>query len=234
MRGYEALTFNRFFQTYRIWSQRYGSWYFRVDDLTNPFLSFMNVRYAIQSGASPVPPGWHVVRSSGGATLLENEHVIERLFIPKRVIVGDTIPDAIVADMSDLRDFRTMAWITARSLPFERPNGPGTIQLRSRSLGGEYIFDADMQGDGWVVFSDTAWKGWHAYIDGRRVKMTRANSAFLAVYLPTGRHAVRVVYRPMSFVRGRAITFATLLLIVIVAVVRHRFGVADPTLSSRA
>jgi uncharacterized membrane protein YfhO len=52
--------------------------------------------------------------------------------------------------------------------------------------------------------------------------MTRANSAFLAVYLPAGRHAVRVVYRPMSFVRGRAITFAMFLLIVIVAVVRHR------------
>jgi hypothetical protein len=222
VRGYEALTFNRFFETYRIWGRRYGSWYFRVDDLTNPFLSFMNVRYAIQSDASPVPPGWHVVRTSGGATLLENENVIERLFIPDRVVVGDTIPDAIVADMSDLRDFRTMAWITARGLPFERPNGPGTIRLRSRSVGGQYVFDADMQGDGWVILSDTAWSGWHAYVDGRRVKMTRANSAFLAVYLPAGHHAVRVVYRPMSFVRGRAITFATLLLIVIVVVVRHR------------
>ena len=222
VRGYEALTFTRFFQAYRIWAQPYGSWYYRVDDLTNPFLSFMNVRYAIQAGALPVPPGWRVVRASGGATLLENQHVIERLFIPARVIVGDTIPDAIVADMSDLRDLRTMAWITAPNPPFERPNGPGTIQLRSRSLGGEYLFDAEMQGDGWVVLSDTAWKGWHAYVDGRRVKMTRANSAFLGVYLPAGRHAVRIVYRPLSFVRGRAITFGTLLLIVIVAVVRRR------------
>jgi Bacterial membrane protein YfhO len=222
VRGYEALTFNRFYQAYRIWAQRYGSWYFRVDDLTNPFLSFMNVRYAIQSDALPVPAGWRVVRARPGSTLLENQNVIDRLFIPARVMVGDTIPDAILADMSDLRDFRTMAWIIAPGVPFERPNGPGTIQLRSRSLGGEYRFDADMKGDGWVVLSDTAWKGWHAYVDGRRVKMARANSAFLAVYLPAGRHAVRVVYRPMSFVQGRAITFSTLLLIVIVATVRKR------------
>jgi uncharacterized membrane protein YfhO len=54
--------------------------------------------------------------------------------------------------------------------------------------------------------------------------MSRANSAFMSVYLPTGRHSVRVVYWPTSFIRGRAITFATLLLILIVAVVRKRRG----------
>ncbi len=221
VRGYEALTFHRFYQAYPIWAQRYGSWYFRVDDLTNPFLSFMNVRYAIQADALPVPLGWRVVRASAGATLLENGNVIERIFIPERVVVGDTIPDAIIANMSELRDFRTMAWITARNQPFERRNGPGTIRLHSRRLGGEYIFDAAMQGDGWVVLSDTAWKGWHAYVDGRRVKMTRANSAFLAVYLPAGQHSVRIVYRPVSFVRGRAITFGTLVAIVVVVVVRR-------------
>ena len=124
VRGYEALTFNRFFQAYRIWAQRYGSWYYRVDDLTNPFLSFMNVRYAIQADTLPVPPGWRVVRASGGATLLENQNAIERLFIPARVVVGDTIPDAVIANMSDLRDFRTMAWIIAPNVPFERPTVP--------------------------------------------------------------------------------------------------------------
>jgi hypothetical protein len=222
VRGYEALTFNRYHETYWMWSQRYGSWYNRVDDLTNPFLSFMNVRYAVQQSAAPVPPGWRVVKSSADATLLENVHVVDRLFIPDRVIVGNTIPDAIVADMSDERDLRAVAWIRSPSLPYERPNGPGTVHLRSHSPGGEYLFDAVMQSDGWVVLSDTAWKGWRAYVDGRRVKMTRANSAFLSVYLTAGRHAVRVVYLPVSFVRGRAITFATLLLIVIVAVMRYR------------
>ncbi|MDP9192487.1 MAG: YfhO family protein [Acidobacteriota bacterium] len=222
VRGYEALTFNRFYEMYRAWSHRYGSWYNRVDDLTNPFLSFMNVRYAIQPDASPVPPGWRVVESRYGATLLENERVIERLFIPERVVVGDTIHDAIIANMSDVRDLRTVAWISAPGLPYERPNGPGRIDLRGRSLGGEYLFDADMQNDGWVVLSDTAWKGWRAYVDGRRVKMTRANAAFLSVYLTAGRHSVRVSYRPMSFVRGRAITFVTLLMILILAVWRNR------------
>lgn len=221
VRGYEALTFNRFFEMYPLWSQRYGSWYFRVDDLTNPFLSFMNVRYAIQSSALPVPNGWRAVSSSRNARLIENGNVIERLFIPDRVVVGNAIPDAIVARMSEVRDLRTVAWISAPGIPFERANGPGTIQLRSRRLGGEYVFDAVMLRDGWVVLSDTAWKGWHAYVDRHRVRMSRANSAFLSVYLPAGRHSVRIVYRPTSFVRGRAITFATLLLILIVAVMRR-------------
>ena len=221
VRGYEALTFHRFVETYPLWNKRYGSWYHRVDDLTNPFLSLMNVRYAVQASTAPVPPGWRVMKSTRGSMLLENANVIERLFIPDRVIVGDTIPEAIVADMGEVSDFRHVAWITAPNKPFERSNGPGSVQLRSRRSG-EYSFDADMQGDGWVVLSDTGWKGWRAYVNGQRVRMSRANSAFLSVHLLPGRHAVRVVYWPTSFVIGRAITFATMLLLLIVAVVRRR------------
>jgi uncharacterized membrane protein YfhO len=50
--------------------------------------------------------------------------------------------------------------------------------------------------------------------------MQRANHAFLGIYVPQGRHRVRLVYLPQSFVIGRAITFATLLAITIVALAR--------------
>jgi uncharacterized membrane protein YfhO len=72
------------------------------------------------------------------------------------------------------------------------------------------------------VISDTAWNGWRAYIDGRRVQMQQANGGFLAVYVPQGRHALRVVYWPESFVRGRAITFATLLGLIVMGIVRRK------------
>jgi hypothetical protein len=183
----------------------------------------MNVRFAIQSTALPVPAGWRTVATQGGAMLLENENVIDRVFLPERVAVGNRgAAEILDLGMARLRDFRTLAWIAAPGETVERQNGPGRITLRSRSHGGEYIFDADMQGDGWVVISDSSWKGWRAYIDGRRVKMSRANAAFLSVYLPAGKHTVRVVYLPLSFVRGRAITFATLIGIIIACAWRRR------------
>jgi hypothetical protein len=222
IRGYEALTLFQYVQTWKLWNRPHGSWYHRVDDLTTPLLSFMNVRYAIQSTADAVPPGWRTIATQNDSALLENANVIERLFIPERVSVGSMSAAEVVDRMAELRDFRTFAWILAPGESMERTNGPGRIHLRSRSIGGEYLFDADMQGDGWVVISDSAWLGWRAYVDDQRVKMSRANAAFLSVYVPAGKHSGRVVYRPASFVRGRAITFATLAAIAIAIVLRKR------------
>jgi len=211
VRGYEALTLLPFVETWRLWNRPYGSWYHKVDELTSPMLSFMNVRYAIQSATATIPSGWRLIGSAQGASLLENERVLERIFIPRRVAITNASPQEIVDRMGELSDFREITWITAAGDSIERENGPGRIHLRSRSLGGEYRFDAEMQGDGWVVISDSAWKGWRAYVDGKRVRMSRANAAFLSVHVPAGKHDVRVVYRPPSFVRGRAITFAAMI-----------------------
>jgi uncharacterized membrane protein YfhO len=89
-----------------------------------------------------------------------------------------------------------------------------------RRRGNDYELDADMIGSGWIIASLPAWKGWRAYIDGRRVEMQRANHAFLGLYVPRGRHTIRLVYLPRSFVLGRVITFVTLLAIAVVALLR--------------
>ncbi|HEX7828435.1 MAG TPA: YfhO family protein [Thermoanaerobaculia bacterium] len=218
-RGYDALTLDEFQRTYRLWCRRYGIWYNRVDDLTRPFLSMLNVRFAVQHESAPIPNGWHSVKVDRGARLIENEHVLDRVFIPRRVQPTGAHAMEIVDRMDDIRDFRELAYITSRDTLDFPENGPGLITLRSHRLGGEYRFDATMQREGWVVISECAWKGWRAYVDGERVPLRRANAAFLGIRVPAGQHAVRVVYWPSSFVTGRAITFATLLAIVIVAIV---------------
>jgi Bacterial membrane protein YfhO len=213
-RGFEALTLGGFVHTWKLWCQHQPVWFNRVDDLTRPFLSFLNVRYAITADTMAVPDGWKRVAVQRGAALIENTRAIERIFIPRRVWVGDETPQQIADRMLTATDFRELAWITDRgATTHERDNGPGVIALKQRRLAGEYLFDATMQRDGWVVISDSAWSGWRAYVGGRRVRMQRANAAFLAVYVPAGKHEVRVVYWPDSFVRGRAISAATLIAI---------------------
>lgn len=212
-RGYEALTLATFVATEPLWCSRHGIWFNRVDDLTRPFLSFLNVRFAIQPASVPVPPGWHALGEENGTRLLENEGVIERAFVPARVALTDMSADDMVGRMWDARDFRTIAWIETDSGGEVRDNGPGRVAVLSHSRGGEYLLQADMQRGGFVVISDTAWKGWRAWIDGRAVPVARANAAFLSVFVPQGRHGVRVLYRPRSFEIGAAISFATLLAI---------------------
>jgi hypothetical protein len=214
VRGYEAMTFLPYTRTFPMWSKAQAVFFNRTDDLTRPFLSMLNVRFAFAYASYPVPPGWREVARQGNALLLENANVLPRAFVPRYVTVG-LQSDVALDQMAGVQDFREHAWIAADTVPYERGNGPGVVS----SIRGT-TFTADMQRDGWVVISNSAWKGWGAYVDGKRVELQRANVAFLGVHLDAGRHTVRLVYLPRSFVVGRAVSLATLLALIIFAIIR--------------
>ena len=90
--------------------------------------------------------------------------------------------------------------------------------LLAKRKGLEYHLDATMERAGWVVLSVTHWPGWRAYVDGNRVRTHHANHAFLGVYIPQGKHRVRLVYLPESFTRGRAISLFVLFVLLVLLV----------------
>jgi uncharacterized membrane protein YfhO len=91
----------------------------------------------------------------------------------------------------------------------DRVNGPGKLSVARAKSGIDVT--VTMQRPGFIVVSESAWPGWRAYVDNNRVRILRANHAFLGVYVPAGTHSVRLRYLPQSFVVGRAISLATLL-----------------------
>jgi uncharacterized membrane protein YfhO len=122
--------------------------------------------------------------------------------------------------MQTTGDFGGRAWIDADMPRHDERNGPGVVSSIEKRPNGLRI-RVNMANAGRVVISETAWKGWRAYIDGRRVQMQIADLAFLAVYVPAGAHSIRLVYLPDSFVTGRAITVATLIALILAAAL-HR------------
>ncbi len=204
VRGYQAMTFRRTFETYPLWCVHQPVWFNRVDDLTRPFLSLLNVRYAITWDREAPPPGWREVARQRGSMLLENTRVLGRAFVPRSVRFGH---DAL-SEMAGEQDFGARAWIEAPLPPQERANGPGRVVTRNARHG--YDLDVMMENDGWVVVSLPRWRGWRAYVDGRRVETRFANHAFLGVHVPRGTHRVRLVFLPTSFLIGGAISLATL------------------------
>ena len=212
VRGYEAMTFAALVETYPLWC-RFGAPANTVDDLSRPFLSFLGVRYALAPVSTAPPDGWRVVRDDRGSRLLENSRALPRVFAPRNVQIVANIGDAGAA-MLRATDFAETAWLFTRDVsPRRMSNGDGKLDVHR--AGSRYEVDATMRSDGWIVVSESAWPGWRAYVDGRRVKTIPANIAFFAVFVPAGRHHVRIVYLPDAFVRGRAISFATLGMIVI-------------------
>jgi len=223
VRGYEAMTFSRYVATYDAWCTHQPVWFNRVDDLTKPFLSMLNVRYAIASDNVPPPDGWRRVAVQRGSELLENNRVFARAFVPSRVVFGTPFDD-IIKSMTSAAEFHDRAWIEAPLPAGERSNDGGTVAAVKRQSG-DLIIDAATASGAWVIITEPAWDGWRVYIDDRRVEHFYANVAFIGVYVPAGGHRIRLTYLPESFVRGRAISLSTLVLVLgwgIAARIRRR------------
>jgi hypothetical protein len=212
-RGYQALSFRRLVETYPLWSTSQGVWFNRVDDLGRPFLRFLNVRYALVDEPQAKPPaGWRRVRKVKRLQLWEQPRAAPRAFLPAKIWTGGRWPEAL-RRMQTWDNFRRRAWIEPLAAGPARPievsdNGRGTLEVRADGTG--YRLSADMEARGWIVTSITAWRGWQAVAGGKRLPLAYANHAFLAIEAPPGRHDIRLIYRPASFVIGAWISAASL------------------------
>ncbi len=65
--------------------------------------------------------------------------------------------------------------------------------------------------DGYLVLLDSYYPGWHAYVDGNKAEVLRANFAFRAVSIPPGEHRAEFIYKPVSFYLGFALSLIALL-----------------------
>jgi hypothetical protein len=232
VRGYESMTLNLLYETYPLWCVAQPAWYNRVDDLEKPFLSFLNVRYAIVPRAYRDPSGWTRIAEEGGSALLENGRFLPRAFVP----------DALCWESDGHRHFEWLArvadfsqWGIVGAAP------PGKEQLvkngRARARVAAYreqsmTVEVEAEEDCVVGTSITAWRGWKARLDGRAIPALSYNHAFLGFRVPRGRHRLELRYLPGGFVAGAAISLAALLgTAVAVAGVRFRRR-ADPARGS--
>lgn len=221
VRGTTPMAHGRLVKTFPLWADKSS---IRpnlpeVQRLDRPFLSFLNVRFALvdRSQAAAIPAngaaGWipRPQTRRGRYIIYQNTRALPRAFVPGEVRMVSP-EEKVYKLMRREKDFSRRAWIEV-SGPQEAasreyvPNGPGRVRTKRRGLGLD--LKVAMEKPGWVVVSQTAWKGWRAFEGDRELPLSYANHAFLAFHVPAGGHRVELVYRPRSFIWGRAITLAT-------------------------
>jgi len=83
---------------------------------------------------------------------------------------------------------------------------PNAVNLWLRELPGSRI----------LLFTDAAYPGWRALLDGAPVPILRANDIFKAVVVPSGTHQVRFEFRPWTVTVGVILSLLTLLAVAVV------------------
>ncbi len=223
VRGYNAMTFHRLAEVFPLFTATEDYWFERVDRLV-PFLSFLNVRFALGPAGTPWTPGWRKRARGGGWELLENERVLPRAFAPRETRWGESAEERLTA-LAATTNFRRRAWLEPRTGPSRAPrietNGPGDVVAIARR-GSGYRVATRFERPGWVVVSTPAWRGWRAVAEGRELPLAFANHAFLAFEAPAGEHEVALFFRPRSFEIGLAVSAASFVALLAVAVRRSR------------
>jgi hypothetical protein len=211
VRGYESMTLRALYETYPLWCVPQAAWYNRVDDLEKPFLSFLNVRYAIAPRGYRVPPGWTRIAEDSGGELLENARVLPRVFVPGALCYEPLLARHLewLARVGDFRE-----WGIVGAAPPSREqlvkNGAACVRViayREQGLSAEI----EAQQECVVGTSVTAWPGWKARLDGRAIAPLSYNHAFLGFRVPAGRHRLELSYLPDGFVAGAVLSLSTLL-----------------------
>ena len=185
-------------------------------------LSLMNVRYVVSS--SGAQDGWKPeadIDMGGGRRILiyENKGVFPRAFLAKEVVA---CPDF----SSVMEVIRAPGWNPGK-MPTDSilPVGWRTGKLVSRgnivlSIYGreDILAQVSMDGAGILVFSETWYPSWKAYVDGKRAHFIRAYGVFRALALTAGKHEVRMLYDPWLFKIGLWLTMLIASFFAVIAV----------------
>ncbi|MFN8472376.1 MAG: YfhO family protein [Anaerolineae bacterium] len=84
------------------------------------------------------------------------------------------------------------------------------------------VVDVTAASDAYVVFSEVAYPGWTATVDGQPAPIERANFAFRAVRVPAGEHRVALSFDPPSWRLGLLMTVLSLVAYAALAIVFYR------------
>lgn len=105
---------------------------------------------------------------------------------------------------------RQVVFLPKEAIPFVTASNQANPQILGSKFGNDTVDIEAMADDpALIVVAQTYYHNWQAEIDGKPVKLLRANVAFQAVEMPAGKHQIHLAYRDRAFQIGAAISVCT-------------------------
>jgi hypothetical protein len=179
-------------------------------------LSLANVKYVL------TPPGssFESLQSSmmrvyhgPDADIYLNKNVMPRAFIVFNTFVARNDQEAFSAiQRVDLRKNAVLTESLNLVATSGAPEGNATIREYEDAL---VTIDTYSSQNALLVFTDTYFVGWSAFVDGHATRILRVDYTFRGVLVPPGSHVVKFSYEPGSFSLGLQLSIVSILVTII-------------------
>jgi hypothetical protein len=182
--------------------------------MTHDLLRSFNIKYLL------VPLVWSQFDAEPGVQNLETDPdrnlrillyggYFPRAYLVPRARAVATEKDALSRLLT--LDFKQeVVLLTSEVLPGASENGSLVPAEVKQSDSDRVVLEVRSEHPGWLVLTDSYFPGWEARVNGKPAQIYRANYLARAVRVEAGRSEIVFVYRPQSYLWGRAITLATL------------------------
>jgi hypothetical protein len=206
--------------------QNYHVSYLLPSGMTSPLLDLLDVRYALVDARLPQNRDDVVALANGGREVFRTRNVVvyERQPAHHAWIVHDVRSvaegEALPLLTSGAIDPHRTALVEGTAPVVAQPDGSAEETAQVTRYEPETVTVATQAtAPGLLVVSEIYERGWHAYVDGKRVDVLPTDHALRGVAIPAGKHTVDFRYEPPSLRAGLAISgFATLAMLVVFAV----------------
>jgi hypothetical protein len=209
--GYDSIRLASYQEYLQLLQPRLGLNQVILTRYDSNLLDLMNMKYVL-TDQEIRSPKFELVFDRG-TNIYRNRAVLPRAFIvPEAKVLSQG--EQVQAELRSPR-FDPRATVLLQEDPTGAPIGGGSGEARVLAYQAEEvsIHASVSAGGGWLVLSDAFYPGWQVTVDGKPVRIYRADYAFRAVPLSEGTHLVHFIYSPLTYRVGRSISLGTLLLI---------------------
>ncbi len=182
---------------------------------SNHFFDVMNVKY-VASPIEALGDNFDLANKTKYVNIFKNKNVLPRAFLVKKAeVISD--PAQILVNLCEKPfDPEEVLYLEKDPGIEPVPFAQNSSVLSNKTEIVEYkperiVMKVESLDKPWLFLSDAFYPGWKARVDGKEVKIIKANYAFRVIPIKPGKHQVEWVYEPTGFKQGLAVSLLTFL-----------------------
>jgi len=184
-----------------------------------PLLDMLNVKYVLTEKPTDLKGLSWVLDGPETSKLYENQYYLPRAFLAEQF-------EVLKSDQEFARAFHELTFDPRRTVLLEKepvrylelkkkpkvPDLQSAVKILTLE-NNRIVLKVDTPEAAFLFMSETHYPGWKAYVDDREEEILRANYVFRAIPMGPGSHLIEVVYEPLTFRIGLAVSLLTIVIL---------------------